>query len=175
MQENLHAVRTLFFMPRKALLVNPDKQDFKQWEKHIIVDEGNVIDNEYIFDRLMEEIQKYDLHSFSFPVNQENNAIVQALVKADIVGNPISEGYRGNSEPTFAWEALLNAHQIEHFNNPVLAWSNGQCMAIRRGDEIRVERAGSRTAGIVSCINALAQWKTVEANEEEAGIDFIEL
>jgi len=174
-EDNLHAVRTLFFMPRKALLLNPDKQDFKQWEKHIIVDEGNVIDNDFIFERIMEEIQKYDLHSFSFPVSQENNAIVQALVKEGIEGNPISEGYRGNSEPTFAWESLLNAHQIEHFNNPVLAWNNSQCMAIRRGDEIRVERAGSRTAGIVCCINALAQWKTVEANEEEAGIDFIEL
>lgn len=172
---DLHVVRMLFWLPEKALLVNNEKQDFKQWRNHLLVCEGNVIDNDFIFDSLMAEISKYQLHSLSFPVNQEKHDIVQALVREGVECNPISQGYRGNSEPTFTWESLINAHQIEHFNNPVLAWTNSQCMAIRRGDEIRVERAGSRTAGIVACINALAQWKTIEANDEEAGMTYVQL
>jgi hypothetical protein len=33
-------------------------------------------------------------------------------------------------------------------------------MVKRNGDNVQVERSGSRTAGVVNCINALAQWKT---------------
>lgn len=169
-----HAVKVLFWIPEKALLNNPDKVDFTQWKKHLTVCDGNTVDNEFVFDAIMTEIQKYQLHSIAFPVNQEKSDLVQALVRADIELNPISQGYRGNSEPTFAWETFLNAHQIEHFNNQVLDWSNSQCLAIRKGDDIRVERAGAKTAGIVACINALAQWKTVESGEqEEFGIEYI--
>jgi len=175
-RDGIHAVKMMFFMPSKAMTRNKEGVDYLQWRSHIEQCEGNVIDNDFIFDKIIEEVSKYQLHSLSFPVTQERHDIVQALVKAEIVCNPISQGYRGNSEPTFTWEALLTAHQIEHFNNPVLAWSNSQCMAIRKGDDIRVERAGSRTAGIVACINALAQWKTIEAEEEEeAGLTFLDI
>ncbi len=40
-------------------------------------------------------------------------------------------------------------------------------MAVRKGDDIRIERAGGKTAGVVACINAVAQWKTVEAEGQE--------
>ncbi len=176
--KNLHAVRTLFWMPAKAVIENHMKMDFGRWvnEEWIVTCPGNAIDNDFIFDALMGEISGYKMDSLSFPVYMERSDIVQSLIKEEIICNPISNGYKGNSEPTFEWERLITKHQIEHFQNPVLAWSNSQTMAIRRGDDVKVERAGGKTAGIVACINALAQWKTVEAEpEKEFGIDFINL
>lgn len=166
-RENIHAVRTVFWMAEHAVVENHMKMDFGRWkEDWIVTCPGNTIDNEFIFNGLMGEISRYRMHSLAFPVNAERHDIIQALVREGIECNPISQGYRGNSEPTFTWEGLLTANQIEHFNNPVLGWSNSQCMVLRKGDDIRVERAGGKTAGIVSCINALAQWKTIEAMDK---------
>lgn len=165
-RQDLHAVRAWFWMPENAVIENQMKMDFWRWKDQGFIETcpGNVIDNDFIFNRIMVEIAKYQMHSFSFPTNGERHDIVQALIKAGIEGNPIVQSYKGNSEPTMAFERMVTAGQIEHFGNPVLAWSNSQCMTIRKGDDIRVERAGGKTAGIVACINAVAQWKTVEAD-----------
>lgn len=163
-RDNVHVVRTVFWMAEHAVVDNHMKMDFGRWKGDWIVTcPGNTIDNEFIFNGLMGEISRYRMHSLAFPVNAERHDIIQSLVRSEIECNPISQGYRGNSEPTFTWEGLVTAGQIEHLNNPVLGWSNSQCMVLRKGDDIRIERAGGKTAGIVSCINALAQWKTIEA------------
>lgn len=177
-REDLHVVKPLFFMPQDSVIDNHMKMDFGRWvnEGFIKTCAGNVIDNEFIFNLILEEIQKYQMHSLAYPVNNEKHFVLQALVNEGIECNPISQGYRGNSEPSMAWEGFLNATQIEHFGHPVLAWSNSQCMTIRKGDDIRIERAGGKTAGIVACINAVAQWKTVESEpQQEFGIDFVNL
>lgn len=164
-----HAVKVLFFMAEKAVIDNQSKMDFGRWteEGWIKTCPGNVLDNDFIFDCIVEELRKYNMHSFGYPINAEKSDVVQALVKAGVEANPVSQGYKSNSEPTFSWEGMLNAGIMEHFNNPVLTWTNSQCMAVRKGDDIKIERAGGRTAGIVACVNALAQWKAVEAEEKK--------
>lgn len=176
-RENVHAVKMIFWMPSKYVIDNNAKIDFGRWtdQGHIITCPGNAIDNYFIFDSIWNIIRKYEMHSLSFPVNMESHDIVQALIQNEIECNPISQGYRAISEPTTSWESHLTKGEIEHFNNPVLAWTNSNCMIKRNGDDIKMERAGARTAGVVACINALAQWKTVLANEEEAGFDIINL
>jgi phage terminase large subunit-like protein len=100
---------------------------------------------------------------------------VQALIKSGLQGNPISHGYQGISTPTLTWEEMLTAGQIEHFNNPVLAWMNSNCMAQRKDNDLRLEKSGSRVVGIYAAINALAQWKTIEAESgsDEIGILYL--
>jgi phage terminase large subunit-like protein len=135
---------------------------------------GNVSDNDKVFEFLMEHISKYEMHSFAYKSNLENSDIVQALIKNDIVGNPISHGYQGIGTPTLMWEEMITAGACEHFSNPVLAWMNGNCLAKRKENDIRLEKVGSQVVGIYAGINALAQWKTIEAEgEEEAGVDVI--
>jgi len=135
-----------------------------------------VSDNDKVYEIIMEEISKYDMHSFAFKTNLENNDIVQSLIKNDIKGDPISHGYQGISTPTLTWEEMLTAGLMEHFNNPVLAWMNSNCMAVRKDHDVRLEKSGSRVVGIYATINALAQWKTIEANpDDEFGIEMIDL
>lgn len=177
-RKGVHAVKCIFWMPDKFVIDNNTKTDFGRWvdQKHIITCQGNAIENLFIFERIWEQLGKYQLHSIAFPVNMEKHDIVQGLILNEIECNPISQGYRAISEPTFDWEKLLTNGQIEHFGNPVLAWSNSQCMVLRKGDDIRIERAGARTAGIVCCINALAQWKTIEAEgRNEAEMSYIKI
>jgi len=156
-------VKVFFWMPREYINNNPDKFDgYGKWLDYIKVDEGNTVENSMVIDWLSEEIGKYYMHSFAFPKIKENNDIVQGLIKMGIVGNPLSQTVGGIGDPTSQWEDLLTAHKVEHFNNPVLTWMNGNCNVIRKESGIRIEKSESRVVGISAAISAIAQWKTIE-------------
>lgn len=167
-KEDVHAVKMLFFIPSETLKNN----ELERYPEALHICPGNVLDNDFVIEKITEEISKYTLDSVVFRSGQENNEIVQALTRDGIICNPINQGFRSMSEPTAAWEKLLLGHQIEHFGNPVLSWCNSNTMAIRSGDDIKIERSGTRTCGIAACINALAQWKTIEAGGKMTNFQF---
>lgn len=157
-------IKPLFWMP-DANRKNKETDNYNRWveEKYINTFLGDVADNDKVFDLIMEELSKYNMHSFAYKTNLENNDVVQALIKNNITGNPISHGYQGISTPTLTWEEMMISGSVEHFNNPVLAWQNSNCMAVRKDNDVRLEKSGGRVCGIYAAINALAQWKTIEA------------
>lgn len=158
------AIKMFFWMPEEYAKNNSDRFDkAHEWADYIKIDSGNTVENEFISDWLIEEIEKYDLQSFAFPKLKENDDIVQRLIKEGLEGNPISQAIGGISNPTTQWEDLFTAAKMEHFNNPVLRWMNSNCNVIRKEAGIRIEKQGSRVVGISAGINALAQWKTIEA------------
>lgn len=169
---DLHAVRCLFWMPSDAIRNTNLRVEFESWADDGLIEVcvGNVIDNDFIFNKIIELLQNYNIHSLSFNVSLTNHDILQALVRAGIQCNPISTGYKGQNTPVGLWEELLTGSKIEHFNNPVLAWMNSQTQINRNKDnERRVLKSEGRTSGITASINALAQWKTIEANEMDDG------
>lgn len=159
----IHIVKMQFFLPedRPADV----GVDFSKWasEGHLHICEGNTIENDFMYDKVVDELKKYRCHSISFPSTHDNNEVVQRLIRSGVQCNPIGKNV---SAPTFTWEKLMMAKQVEHFGNPVLRYCNSNTMAIRRGDDIRVERIAGKTAGIVACINAVAQWETIEATKK---------
>lgn len=160
----------IFWMPVES----PDKNDnFEGWAKQGLIQTflGNVSDNDQVFEYIMSYIERFNMHSFAYKSALENSDIVQALIKNEIDGNPISHGYQGIGTPTLMWEEIITAGACEHFGNPVLAWMNGNCLAKRKENDVRLEKNKSDIVGIYAGINALAQWKTIEASEEEAGVD----
>jgi phage terminase large subunit-like protein len=168
-------IRPIFWMPEE-FIHSRETDQYKNWkDKFIHTFLGNVSENDLVIELLQEEIGRYDMHSFAFKKGSEHSDIVQALIKSGLQGNPISHGYQGISTPTLTWEEMLTAGQIEHFNNPVLAWMNSNCMAQRKDNDLRLEKSGSRVVGIYAAINALAQWKTIEAESgsDEIGILYL--
>jgi phage terminase large subunit-like protein len=166
---DVHAVLPIFWAPESFISEHKNDTNYQKWvdDGDVLQCFGNVVDNSFIFDSIISEIRKYQLISASVPVNMEKHDIVQSLANEGIEFNPISQGFKVMSEPTFAWEGLLTAGKIEHFNNPVLRWTNSNCMVKRNGDDIKLERNASRTAGIVCAINALAQWKGNDGKQDE--------
>jgi len=163
---DLCAVKVLFWGPSEYFKNNTDRFDkLGEWAQFIKVDAGNTVENDWVIEWLISEINKYDLQSFAFAKSKENDDIVQGLIKEGFEGNPISQALGGIANPTSQWEDLLHAGKVEHFNNPVLRWMNSNCNVIRKEAGFRVEKSGSRVVGISACINALAQWKTIEAED----------
>lgn len=167
-------VKSFFWMPEEY---KKDNVQLSEWsdEGHIWVDSGNVVDNEWVCSKLFEHISKYDMHSFAFKTNLENHDIVQNLIKESIKGDPISHGRQGISTPTLIWEEMLSKGEIEHFNNPVLTWMNSNCSVVRKDNDIRLEKSGSKVVGIYAAINAIAQWKTIDSTEGSGEIGILYL
>jgi phage terminase large subunit-like protein len=154
-------VKMTFFLAEEAL---KKTETYLKNRDLIRIDPGNEVENDVAIQWIIEEFEKYQLHSFCFPVTQKNNSIVQGLIKAGYQGNPISQGLNGISDATTEWEKMLRAGQIEHFNNPILAWMNSNCLAVRKETGTRIEK-NPKVLGIYACLNALAQMKTIEADE----------
>jgi len=159
-------IKMFFWMPESYIHINPDGFDgYGKWKEYIKIDAGNTVENTWVSEWLTEEISKYQMHSFAFPKGKDNDDIVQHLIKGGIVGNPISQTVGAIGTPTSQWEDILTSRKVEHYNNPVLAWMNGNCNVVRKEAGIRVEEIGSKTVGISACINALAQYKSISATE----------
>lgn len=166
-----NVVKPIFWMPEENK-TNRETDQYLNWVRDGLITTflGGTSDNDKVFELIMSELSKYQMHSFAYKTNLEQNDIVQALIKNGIKGDPISHGYQGISTPTQAWEEMLTSYSIEHFNNPVLAWMNGNCMAVRKDHDIRLEKSGSRVVGIYAALNALAQYKTFESTTFNIGI-----
>jgi phage terminase large subunit-like protein len=167
----VNKVKLMFFCSEEAI---KKTETYLKHKDLIRIDAGNEVENEVAINWIIEEFQKYNLHSFAFPNTQKNNSIVQGLINAGYTGNPLSQGINGISDPTTEWEKLLRAGEIEHFNNDILRWMNSNCMAIRKETGTRIEK-NSKVLGIYASIMALAQWKTIEANEPQTGTECIAL
>jgi phage terminase large subunit-like protein len=163
---DINKIEMLYFCAEDALKKNETYQKNKSL---ILVDAGNEVDNEIAIEWIIERFQKYSLHSFCFPVTQKNNSIVQGLIKAGYEGNPISQGVNGIANATEEWEKMLRAGEIEHFGNPILAWQNSNCLAVRKEAGTRIEKS-SRVLGIYACINAIAQWKAIDAGQTDDAV-----
>lgn len=160
----INKVKCFFWMPEGKVLENDINFDFSQFvnDGYIATTPGNVIENELIFDKIEDIVSSYNVHSLAFPKVATYNDVLQKLVNLGIECNPISEGYQGVSTPTKAWEELVTAGKIDHFGNPVLKWMNSNCLILRKGDEVMLQQAGGKIAGISAAIYALAQYKTIE-------------
>lgn len=152
-------IKMLWMIAEESLKTN----DFYRDNRDLInVDPGNVLDNEVAIGWITQQFEKYYMHSFCFPKPQEQNSIVQGLIKMGYQGNPISQGMSAIAAPTDSWEKLLRSGKIEHFNDPILKWQNSNCLAVRKEQGTRLEKNG-KVLGIHACINAVAQWQTIES------------
>lgn len=169
MNGEISAVLPLFWMPSEAIQRTNARIDFESWAEQglIALCDGNVVDNDWTYHRIIDFISQYNVNSISFNITLQNHDIVQALVRAGIKCNPISQGYRSQSTPTMAFEELLRSNQIEHFNNPVMAWMNMNAQIAKSKDgDIRVQKIQGFTSGIVATIQAIAQYKAIMANSQ---------
>jgi phage terminase large subunit-like protein len=156
-------IKMLYFLAEESLRKNEFYQKNKDYFK---VDAGNEVENDTAVKWILEEFEKYYVNSFCFPNTQKNNSVIQDLIKHGYEGNPITQGVVGIANPTEEWEKLLKAEKVEHYNNPVLRWQNSNCLAVRKEAGTRIEK-NSNVLGIYACLNAVAQWKTIDATDQD--------
>lgn len=162
-------VKMIYFMSEEAMKQNEFYRDNKDL---ILVDPGNEVEVEVAVNWLTEAVGKYYMHSFGFPSTHKNNSIVQAFMKQGFIGNPIGQALGQIATPTEEWRKMLNAGEVDHGGDPILSWQNSNCLADRKEQGSRIHKNG-KVLGIYACINAVAQWRTVEADGINAPIGII--
>ena len=116
-----------FWLPSEKGKDSADKnnQNYAKWLEDGFIEEteGNVIDYDYIHDRILDIMQDFSLKTFYYdPYN--STQIVAKL--GENLGHEIMikhrQGFVSMNEPTKTLEVLINKGSFYHGNNPVLRW-----------------------------------------------------
>lgn len=149
------------FIPEDTLesKMKTDKVPYDLWakEEYITVIPGAKIKNDYIVEKIKEDLKKYkfELDSVAYdPWHCED--IVESLEDEGILCIEIPQTYASLSEPTKDFRAKVYAKEVKHVKNPVLTY----CMSNAVEDKDRKEnlklwkekKSSERIDAAVTCI-----------------------
>jgi len=159
-----------FWIPRDNMIERSrkDKVHYDVWEKQgfIQATEGNVIDYRFILDQIGQDAERYDIQELAFDrwgatkimteLQEMGWAIEPGLGEKTLV--QFGQGFASMSPPTKALERLILAKELNHGNNPVLAWMAGNTVVQEDpAGNMKPNKAKSveRIDGMVATIMAL--------------------
>lgn len=149
------------FIPEETLeaKMKTDKVPYDSWSKqgYITVIPGAKINNDYIVERIKEDLKKYkfELDSVAYdPWHCED--IVESLEDEGILCIEVPQTYASLSEPTKDFRAKVYAKEVKYVKNPVLTY----CMSNAVEDKDRKEnlklwkekKSSERIDAAVTCI-----------------------
>ena len=149
------------FIPEETLeaKMKTDKVPYDSWSKqgYITVIPGAKIKNDYIVERIKEDLKKYkfELDSVAYdPWHCED--IVESLEDEGIICIEVPQTYASLSEPTKDFRAKVYAKEVKYVKNPVLTY----CMSNAVEDKDRKEnlklwkekKSSERIDAAVTCI-----------------------
>lgn len=160
-----HGVKLWLWLPEAAFEKRArDFPAFDQWRADgwITVTPGNVMDYDYIEQKMLEICEELGVHVVGIdPANAQ-----QLRIKLESAGVPIelfSQGIMSMSHPTKEWERLVNRGLINHENNPVLRWMMGNVhIWTDANGNIKAHKGKSndKIDGVVAAIIALGEYLT---------------
>lgn len=171
-----------FWLPSEKGRDSADKNnnDYLKWvaDGWIEETEGNVIDYDYIEERILSICENFDLINCAYdPYNSVQ--IVAKLEEQGLKMEAFRQGFVSMNFPTLEFEVKINRKEFLHNNNPVLRWmvSNGVLLSDTGG---KLHKVGKNTPhqkidGLVTNIMALGLALNGEDNGEGSYLDESEL
>lgn len=165
-----HAVLPFFWIPEAKVDNNNDRVDYRRWieQGHIFKTKDNIADYKQISFDIKEIISRYEFKSLAFDAYLSHN-VLQDLIDEGIQCHELRQNPVTLNNPMVELERLLTASKVEHFGNPVLQWMMGNVVLYRdSGGNIKPDKAKSekKIDGVAAMINALAEWKTFEGQDD---------
>lgn len=114
-----------FWIPRERMkkLHDQDMVDYYSWVTNGFVEatEGNVIDYDYIVERIKDLMEKFNIQEVAFdPYNSTQVSLNLQELGLDMV--EFRQGVLSMNEPTKEFLRLVLTRRIAHGDNPVLKW-----------------------------------------------------
>lgn len=164
-------IKPFFFVP-KDTIVRRSKEDrvpYDYWarEGHIIATPGNVVDYEYVKDKIRQTYFSHKVKKIEFD-KWNATQMTTELSEEGLEISLFSQAIGVISYPTKEFEKLVYEGKIKHDGNPVLSWMLAGCVIYRDANEnIKVHKGqsnknGKRIDGIVAAIMALGGSLTPE-------------
>lgn len=174
----IHPYLTWYWKPSALIVDKRQKRDFRQWvaDGHIIDTPGEIIQWDFISEKIKELSTQYDMHSLSFDPYRANHGVLQDLMAYGIQCYELAQVMSVLSEPTSQLETLATNGQFEHFGNPVSRWMFGNIKIIRDSKgNIMITKGKSKgqVDGPASLINAMGDWLTFKNQNADGGFMII--
>ena len=132
-----------------------DRVPYSTWARHGFLEmtEGNVVDYEHVFQRVMQEVARFDIRWFGYdPWNA-----TQMALKLQAEGVPVEEfrqGYASMSEPSKEVERKILSGELVHGGHPVLRWCAQNTM-VRRDPAGNIKPDKQKSTGRIDLLVGL--------------------
>ena len=150
-----------FWIPEDNMLIRTrdDGVHYQQWvrEGYIEATPGNVIDYDWIFEQIEEDLDAYDIDQIAFD-RWGAARVVQVLENKGATMAQFGQGFASMNPPMKELERLVLSGKIRHGNNPVLTWMADNLVArMDPAGNIKPDKDKSREKidGMVALIMAL--------------------
>ena len=149
-----------FWLPEDAIL--PRSQEgthYDEWVRDGYIErtDGNVIDYDFLFERIQQDADAYSIERIAFD-RWGAARVVQVLEKQGLIMVQFGQGFVSMSPPMKELERLVLAGKIRHGNNPVLTWMMDNLVAkMDPAANIKPDKGKSKEKidGVVALIMAL--------------------
>jgi phage terminase large subunit-like protein len=150
-----------FWIPEDNMLIRSrdDGVHYSQWVKegYIEATPGNVVDYEWIFEQVEQDLDTFDIDQIAFD-RWGAARVVQVLEAKGATMVQFGQGFASMNPPMKELERLVLSKKIVHGNNPVLTWMADNLVAkMDPAGNIKPDKAASREKidGMVALIMAI--------------------
>lgn len=164
-------MKTYYFLPEDALKVRNDQagDSIRQWarDKHIVTTPGNVQDYEYIYLKILELQEVYDIELLAYDKWNSNSLIIK-LEQNGVNCAPYRQTISYMSPPTKELERLIRNKTLIYQTNPVTRWMIAN-VALEKTPEgnikINKKKSADKVDGPVSMVMALGSWMATQQEQ----------
>lgn len=153
-----------YFLPESALKESSNREKYKGWfhKGYLHLTPGNVIDYQYVFDKIMEINQIIPIDTISYD-SWQSTALIIKLTEEGFNCQPYSQSMGSMNRPTKYLETIARNGQLIIDDNPITKWMfsnvviksdyNGNAKPIKanHSSEFKID-------GIVASLNALGMY-----------------
>lgn len=169
------AVRWKFFCPDAKVedTSQGDRVDYRLWRERGWLETipGKAVDEDWFRDRMMQEMDKYDIKGIYFdPWGMVNLSRIEnhSFGKYQPLMQAWQQSIRYMSVPTKWVESEVLQHALDFGGNPIARWMFGNVVIYRDpNDNIKLDKARSRDKidGVVALVDAVGGWLNEAASE----------
>lgn len=153
-----------YFLPESALKESSNREKYKGWfhKGYLHLTPGNVIDYQYVFDKILEINQIIPIDTISYD-SWQSTALIIKLTEEGFNCQPYSQSMGSMNRPTKYLETIARNGQLIIDDNPITKWMfsnvviksdyNGNAKPIKanHSSEFKID-------GIVASLNALGMY-----------------
>jgi phage terminase large subunit-like protein len=161
--DGVYRVLWRFWIPEENMIKRSkkDRVPYVDWHKQglIFATEGNVIDQNFIKQQLIEDCEKYQVAEIAYD-RWNSTKLITELIDEGLTMVPFGQGFASMAAPTKEWEKLILGRRIAHNGNPVARWMMSN-VAVRLDPAANMKpdkaKSSEKIDGIVAAIMALGR------------------
>lgn len=174
-----HVILCRFFIPKINAedRTKNEKMNYTQWaaDGFMTLTGGNATDYDVIEESILEDYGKYQVESIGYDKYNSSQLIINLQKEGidDKIMNYVAQTLKQLSPGTKELERMIAEEELNHLNNPILAWMFSNITIYQDGnDRIKIDKAASneKVDGMVALVMAILEWMDWELNNKGRSI-----